>query len=286
MPGRWGPCPGGAGCPRQAGVIDSHCHLDVARFDADRPAVVERAWAAGLQGLLVPAIGPSAWEGLLGWPARDGRVQVALGIHPQLLPELPEALDDVQLERLDGLLQRGVACAVGECGLDGAVTAQAPLARQLKVLDGQLRLAHRHQLPLILHCQRAHPALQAWLERVRLPEAGAVLHSYSGGAERVSAYRAHGCWFSFAGPVSWAEARRPVEALRAVPAQWLLAETDAPDQTPAPYRGQRCEPAFLGEVVEAMARHRGVEREGLANQLSDNARRFFGRPFARAPAGR
>ena len=264
-------------------MIDSHCHLDVPRFDEDRPLALERAWQAGLLGLVIPAIGPEAWEPLLLWPRRDARVQVALGIHPQLLPELPEALDDVHLERLDALLGRGVACAVGECGLDGAAAAGAPLERQLRLLDGQLRLAHKHQLPLLLHCQKAHPALEAWLERVQLPPAGAVLHSYSGGAERVRNYRARGCWFSFAGPVTWPEARRPLEALRAVPTDCLLAETDAPDQSPAPHRGQRCEPAFLVQVVEAMAQHRGEDAAELAQRLAANARRFFGRPFAPPP---
>ena len=267
-------------------MIDSHCHLDVPRFDEDRALALERAWAAGLLGLVIPAIGPEAWEPLLLWPRRDVRVQVALGIHPQLLPELPEALDDVHLERLDALLGRGVACAVGECGLDGWTAAKAPLERQLRVLDGHLRLAHKHQLPLLMHCQKAHPALEAWLERVQLPAAGAVLHSYSGGAERVRNYRARGCWFSFAGPVTRPEARRPVEALRAVPTDRLLAETDAPDQTPMPHRGQRSEPAFLVQVVEAMARHRGEDGPELAARVAANARRFFGRPFAPTPGVR
>jgi TatD DNase family protein len=261
-------------------MIDSHCHLDVPRFDVDRREALQRAFEAGVLGLVIPAIGPEAWEALLLWPTEDARVQVALGIHPQLLPELPEALDDVHLERLDGLLSKGLACAVGECGLDGAAAAAAPLERQLRVLDGHLRLAHKHHLPLLLHCQKAHPALEAWLERVRLPTAGGVLHSYSGGAERVRSYRERGLWFSFAGPVSWPEARRPVEALRAVPADFLLAETDAPDQTPAPFRGQRSEPAFLLQVLDAMALHRGDDRAELAARVTANARRFFGRPFA------
>lgn len=245
-----------------------------------------RAWDAGVLGMVVPAIGPTAWEALLQWPARDARVQVALGIHPQLLPDLPEELDGAHLEVLDSLLLRGVACAVGECGLDGPTAERAPLERQLRVLDGHLRLAHKHHLPLILHCQRAHPALDTWLDRVRLPAAGAVLHSYSGGAERVAAYRARGLCFSFAGPVTWAEARRPVEALRAVPAEALLAETDAPDQTPTPHRGGRSEPAFLREVVQAMARHRGEDGAELSARVSANARRLFGRPFAPGPSVR
>ena len=256
-------------------MIDTHCHLDVPRFDPDREAVLAGAWAAGLEGLLIPAIGPEAWEPLLAWPGRDARVQVALGIHPQLLPELPEADDQRHLQALDGLLGRGLAAAVGECGLDGPSAAGASLDRQERVLRGHLELARAHRLPVLVHCFKAHPALQRILEDdwgVPL-----LLHSYSGSAELVPRYARRGCHFSFAGPVSFLEARRPVEAARAVPAELLHAETDAPDQAPHPHRGARSEPAYLPRVVEALAGARGVPVEALAGVLGANARRLFGR---------
>jgi len=237
--------------------------------------VLARAWEAGLRGILIPAIGPDAWESLLGLPGRDPRLQVALGIHPQLLPELPEADDDPALERLDGLLTRGGAVAVGECGLDGPSAPGAPMERQLRVLDAHAHLARKHRLPLLVHCQRAHPVLEDWLGRVALPEAGVVLHSYSGGPGRVAAYVARGCHLSYAGPVSWAEARKPLEALRLTPRDRLLVETDAPDQAPAPHRGGRNEPAFLVSVVEAIAAALGDPVTSTGALLSDNARRLF-----------
>jgi len=261
--------------PRAHRLIDTHCHLDVARFDADRGAVLARAWAAGLRGLLVPAIGPEAWEALLALPGKDGRLQVALGIHPQLLPELPEAGDGAALERLDALLTVGGAVAVGECGLDGPSAAGAPMERQLRVLDAHARLARKHGLPLLVHCQRAHPALEEWLGRAQLPGAGVVLHSYSGGPARVAGYVARGCHLSFAGPVSWPEARRPAEALRLTPRARLLVETDAPDQAPSPHRGGRNEPAFLVQVVEAVARALGEPVEATGHLVTENARSLF-----------
>jgi len=237
--------------------------------------VLARAWEAGLRGILIPAIGPDAWESLLGLPGRDPRLQVALGIHPQHLPELPEADDGPALERLDGLLTRGGAVAVGECGLDGPSAPGAPMERQLRVLDAHAHLARKHRLPLLVHCQRAHPVLEDWLGRVALPEAGVVLHSYSGGPGRVAAYVARGCHLSYAGPVSWAEARKPLEALRLTPRDRLLVETDAPDQAPAPHRGGRNEPAFLVSVVEAIAAALGDSVTSTGALLSDNARRLF-----------
>ncbi len=89
-------------------------------------------------------------------------------------------------------------------------------------------------------------------------------------------YLRHGAWFSFAGPVTFTEARRPLDALRAVPLERLLVETDAPDQAPHPHRGQRSEPAYLGLMVAAMARARGEPEGLLADALARNARTAFG----------
>ena len=260
-------------------MIDTHCHLDAERFEADRDAVLERAWAAGIEGLVVPGVAPETWDALLGWPARDARVQVALGIHPQALPDLPPAEDAAHLVRLDALLARGVACAVGECGLDGPSADRAPMERQVAVLEAHLRLACAHDLPVVLHCYKAHDVMLPLLQRVELPKRGVVLHSYSGGEGQVAAYARLGCWFSFAGPVTWEKARKPIDALRAVPRERLLLETDAPDQAPVPHRGGRCEPAHLAAVLEAAARGLGLQASELEALTSANARAVFGDRF-------
>ncbi|MFZ5468485.1 MAG: TatD family hydrolase [Myxococcota bacterium] len=257
-------------------MIDTHCHLDSPRFDADREEVLARAWARGLRGLVVPAIGPDGWEELLSLPSRDRRLQVGLGIHPQALPELPPADDERHLARLDELLSRKVAIAVGECGLDGPSAARAPMERQLRVFRAHLELARKHQLPLLVHCLRAHPELKALLEGLQPLPAGLLLHSYSGGAELARFYVKKGCHFSFAGPVTFEEARKPLEALRAVPFDRLMAETDAPDQAPHPHRGARSEPGYLPLVVEAMAKAYAQPVEALARATTENAQRFFG----------
>ncbi len=250
------------------------------RFDADRDEVLRRAWEAGLTGLVIPAIGPDAWEALLEWPARDARVQVALGIHPQLLPELSEADDERNLRRLDELLARGIAIAVGECGLDGPSESGASMERQLRVFDAHVALAQKHRLPLLVHCYRAHPHLLRYLNgpsprpSPRFAGRGSfmLLHSYSGSAELTPKYVAHGCHFSFTGPITFPEARRPLDALKAVPLDRLMAETDAPDQAPHPHRGMRNEPAHLPLVIDAMEH---ALEQPLRATLLENTRRFF-----------
>lgn len=260
-------------------MIDTHCHIDSPRFDPDRDEVLARARQAGVTCLVVPSLGPDTWEPLLGWaagrPTTGGpEIRVALGIHPQLLPVLDPRDDERHLDRLEALLARGAATAIGECGLDGPSISGAPMERQVAVLRAQLSLARRFGLPVLLHCLRAHDPLLALLGEESLP-AGGVLHSYSGSAEQVRAYLRYPLHFSMAGPITYERARKPVLAVRAIPRERLLVETDAPDQTPRPFQG-RCEPAHLTRVVDAVAQALGVEAGEVAAVSSHNARELFG----------
>jgi len=247
-------------------VIDSHCHLDVAAFDRDRGEVIARALGAGVTGVLVPAIRPRTWCGLRA----DGIVRVAIGIHPQIVPELAadERCDQAALERA-----AHDAAAIGECGLDGAT---AEPERQLAIFRAHIRAARALGKPLVLHVLRAHDVAPRILREERAYEVGGVLHSYSGGAALVPVYRDLGLAFSFAGPITYANARRPIEAARAIPEDLLLAETDAPDQAPAAFRGQRSEPAMLRHVIDGLARARDAEPAAIAALTRANAERLFG----------
>ncbi|MEZ4363871.1 MAG: TatD family hydrolase [Kofleriaceae bacterium] len=262
-------------------MIDTHCHLDVPRFDADREAALARAQRAGVLGILVPAIRPATWPALLALAAarQAGGVRVALGVHPQIVPELPE--QEARRGDPDALCAAiaeanaahpGLVVAVGECGLDGGT---ADLAAQERRFRAQLRSARALRLPVIIHVLRAHHLAPPILRQERVHEFGGVLHSYSGGADLVPVYRDLGLCFSFAGPVTYPGARRPVAAARAVDEPLLLAETDAPDQAPAPHRGQRCEPAMVADVLDGLAAARGQAAAHLRAVTTANAQRVF-----------
>jgi TatD DNase family protein len=143
------------------------------------------------------------------------------------------------------------------------------------VLQAQLELARSHGLPAIVHCFHAHPELRALLERDGPPPAGLVIHSYSGGPELVKIFTRLGCHFGLAGPVTYANSRRPLGSARAIPSERLMLETDAPDQAPTPHRGQRSEPAFLPHIAQAIADARGVPLAELVAQTTANAVRLF-----------
>jgi TatD DNase family protein len=252
-------------------MIDTHCHLDVAAFDADRDAVIARATAAGVVGLLIPGIRPRSWDevrALARHHAAAG-MRFALGIHPQIVPELsPDELAGDLTARLADAAHDAVA--IGECGLDGGTGAHA---LQEQIFRAHVRAARATQKPLVLHVLRAHDAAPLIL-REEGPVAG-VLHSYSGGPDLVGVYRDLGLAFSFAGPVTYANARRPIAAARAVPAELLLAETDAPDQAPQAHRGGRSEPAFVIDVIAGLAAIRGATAQEIAALTTANARRIF-----------
>ena len=258
-------------------IVDTHCHLDLPAFDADRAEAVARARAAGVAAIVVPAIRPRTWDALVALAAATPGLAIALGVHPQVVPALDDderalARDpDALAARIAAIAARAPVVAVGECGLDGATGARA---LQEEILRAHLQASRTLGLPALLHVFRGHDAAPAIL---RAERAAGVLHSYSGGAGLVGVYAGLGLAFGFAGPVSYPEARRPVEAARAVPAELLLAETDAPDQAPAPHRGGRSEPAFAREVVAALAAARGASFAEVAALTTRNALRVLPR---------
>jgi TatD DNase family protein len=257
-------------------VIDTHCHLDVAAFDPDRAEVLCRARAAGVAGIVVPAIRPRTWSALVELAHTQPLVWAALGVHPQVVPELDadELAEDLpaQLARAIDEAGRRIV-AVGECGLDGATGDRE---RQEHIFRAHIRAARMVKRPLVIHVLKAHDVAPRILREERAADVGGVLHSYSGGEQLVAVYRDLGMCFSFAGPVTYDNARKPVAAARAVPDELLLAETDAPDQAPAPHRGGRSEPAFVADVIEGLARARGTTAAEMAKLTTANATRLFG----------
>ncbi len=252
-------------------MIDTHCHVDALAFEPDRAAVIARATAAGVIGMLVPAIRPRTWHPLGELVRRHAAAGLrhAVGIHPQIVPEL--VAGELAADLTEQLARdAGEAIAIGECGLDGATGAHA---LQEQIFRAHLRAARATGKPLVIHVRRAHDAAPRIL-REEGPVTG-VLHSYSGGADLVPVYRDLGLAFSFAGPVTYANARRPVAAARIVPAELLLVETDAPDQAPAVHRGGRSEPAYLPAVIASLATARGVSPAEIAALTTANARRLF-----------
>jgi TatD DNase family protein len=260
--------------------FDSHCHLDFPEFDSDRDAVWQRARSLGVEEAFVPGVLPEQWSELGRVAHSLPGARVGIGIHPRLLADLSEAESGEALARLPEAYERVGAVAVGECGLDARAThgEKPDLTRQLAVLEPQLKAARELDAPLVLHVVSAHgPALEL-LQRFGPFPAGGVVHSYSGPLDLVPRYARLGLSFGFSAAVCRERAPRVHSAVRAVPAERLLLETDAPDQLPRGERKRgrtRTEPSDLLLVAGAVAKLRGVELEELARITTENARALF-----------
>ncbi|MEO0321554.1 MAG: TatD family hydrolase [Myxococcota bacterium] len=256
-------------------LVDAHCHLDLPAFDADREAVVSRALEAGIAGLVLPGTEPRRWPGLAA--LRDAlpmRAAVALGVHPEWLRALDDVALDAALGALPVALRELSAAGLGETGLDKRIEADVPAARQARACAAQLAVARAADLPLVLHVVHRHGAMLKLLDAAG-PVRGMV-HAFAGPAELVPAYVERGFLLSVGGAVTRPNARRVRAAVRAIPRDRLLLETDAPDMTPTGAETTRNEPAHLTRVLAAVADVRGEALEAVAAATGDNARRLFG----------
>jgi TatD DNase family protein len=253
-------------------LIDSHCHLDVGEFDADRDAVVERARACGVVLQVVPAISASGWPKLREVCASFDGLHAAYGLHPMYLDEH----EDAHLEALAGWIERERPVAVGECGLDYFIDG-LDRERQQRFFDGQLALAVERGLPVIVHARRAVDAVIASIRR----HAGVrgVVHSFSGSPEQAQQLWDLGFLIGLGGPLTYERASRLRKLAAGMPLEFLLLETDAPDQPDAGHRGQRNEPARLRSVLDTVAALRGESSEAIAAATTANAQRLFGLPM-------
>jgi TatD DNase family protein len=259
-------------------MFDSHCHLHDSRVD-EVAAQIARAKACGVRHMLLAGVDPDGWRMEDELARAHPELVVSYGVHPQAVASLTEA----QATEAVAFLERELIAptmtapvAIGEIGLDGLDQHRASLALQERIFLAQIALAKMHALPVVLHVLRMHGRALELLEAAApLPRAG-VLHSSSAPAELVPRYLALGLSLSFAGAVTSPSARRVRAALLAVPRERLLVETDAPDQTPFSRRPQRNEPAFLVEIIAAIAQIRGESPSEVARYTFDNACRLFG----------
>jgi TatD DNase family protein len=249
-------------------LIDSHCHLDVGEFDADRAGVVGRARACGVVFQIVPAISAAGWPKLREVCASFDGLHAAFGLHPMYLDEHEE----VHLEALAGWIERERPVAVGECGLDYFVDG-LDRERQQHFFDGQLQLAVEYGLPVIVHARRAVDAVIASIRRH--PGVRGVVHSFSGSPEQARQLWDLGFLVGLGGPITYERASRLRKLVAGMPLEFLLLETDAPDQPDAWHRGKRNEPARLRRVLDTVAGLRGEPPEAIAAATTANARRLF-----------
>jgi len=249
-------------------LIDSHCHLDVEEFDADRETVYQRAAAAGVRDIIVPGIHAAGWPRLLDLCRRHTGLHPALGLHPVYLAQhRPEHLDE-----LERLLRTERPVAIGEIGLDFALKELDP-EQQQHYFRAQLELAVRHRLPVILHVRKSHEQVLQLLAELR--PAGGICHAFNGSLEQGLRYHRLGFRLGFGGMLTFERSSKLRRLAGALPLESLVLETDAPDLTVASHRFERNSPEYLPEIAATLAQLRGLSLQQIADQTSHNLRSLF-----------
>jgi TatD DNase family protein len=271
-------------------LTDTHCHLDLNKFDEDRETVIQRAVEAGVSRILIPALEHESSLSAIKLAESHPPLFAAVGFHPTDLDKFSEqAFDEVKQ-----LASHPKVVAIGEIGIDYYwIKEREQRAFQLEALQQQLTFAAAINKPVIIHMREQEDAWlgQASLDLLRilsewhreleaqdhpLAEKPGVLHSFNGNLETAQKALALHFYIGVTGPVTYKNAEEKRNIIKQIPLTQLLIETDAPFLTPVPHRGKRNEPAFVRYIADKIAEIHKTTREQVAEITARNAAHLFG----------
>jgi TatD DNase family protein len=284
-------------------LTDTHCHLDLEKFDPDRAAVLARAVRAGVERIIIPSLSLSSSRTVVELARSHPMLYAAVGVHPtEALTWTEQTKNELRALTSGTFGTSGTSgpsessgaskiIAIGEIGLD-YYWDSAPHDIQKNVLLEQLNLASETGLPVLLHLRETRDAqygscaddlmqiLEKWVAGLRsdrhpLAERPGVLHSFSGTLELARVALSLGFYIGVTGHVTFENASRQQEIIANVPLECLLIETDSPFQAPFPYRGKRNEPAYGCLIADKIALLHSCSLDMVAAVTSENARRLF-----------
>ncbi|HYR40929.1 MAG TPA: TatD family hydrolase [Methylomirabilota bacterium] len=252
-------------------LFDTHAHLHFPDFADDLDAVLERARAEGVRGMVTIGTDRESNRAVVELAGRRPEIWATVGIHPHDAAEATEA----DFEEMEGLARSEArVVGLGEMGLD-FFRNLSPRDVQESVFRRQLALARVVAKPVVIHCRDAHAETLAILRDEKAGETGGVMHCFSGDVEVARRCLDLGLLISLAGPVTYKNARALPDVARFVPADHLVVETDCPYLPPTPHRGKRNEPAYVALTAARIAELRGVDAGELGDITTRNAARLF-----------
>lgn len=254
-------------------MIDSHAHLDYDVFDEDREAMISRALESGITHILNICLGPEAdkMERAMAMSELHPGFYSAVGVHPHDA----DKMTDECLTRLRTYTERDKVIAIGEIGLDYYYD-HSDREAQKRVFADLLDLAIDTNLPVSIHTRNAHEDTFKLLKEKQVFErVGGIIHCFTGKPAEAEEFVSIGAHISFSGIVTFKKAVEVAEAVKRVPMERILIETDAPFLTPEPYRGKRNEPAFVQYVAARIASIKGISTDEVATTALKNFKKLF-----------
>ncbi len=255
-------------------LIDTHTHLDDARYESDREAMIARAREAGVDTMITIGCDLATSRSAVALAGHYPFVYASIGVHPHEVKHIA----DNWYDELRQLARETKVVAYGEIGLDYHYNHSDPELQRRRFRE-QIQLARELKLPVIIHTREAQDDTIRILKEERASEIGGVFHCFSGDAWLAKDALELGFYLSFSGILTFQNATMLRDIARTVPADRLLIETDCPYLTPIPHRGKRNEPAYVKYVAETLAtitpHGGGMTAEDIGRLTSDNARRLF-----------
>lgn len=245
-------------------LIDTHCHLDAAEFDADRDIVAQTARQSNVSVIVVPAVERANFGAVASVCREYPGCVAAYGIHPMYVAKARE--EDIQV--LHETITREQPIAVGEIGLDRFV-AERDDTQQLYYFVEQLKIAQTADLPVLLHARRAIDPILQQLRRVRV--CGGIAHAFNGSQQQAEEFIKLGFKLGFGGAMTFPRAQRIRKLAATLPLDSIVLETDAPDMSPEWKVGARNTPDQLPRIAQTLALLRGVPLSVIAEATTANA---------------
>jgi TatD DNase family protein len=256
-------------------LIDTHTHLDDARYEPDREAMIARAREAGVESMITIGCDLATSRSAVALANQHPFVYASIGVHPHEVKHIEDGWYD-EFRKLARDTTKIVA--YGEIGLDYHYNHSDPELQRRRFRE-QIQLARELKLPVIIHTREAQDDTIRILKEERASEIGGVFHCFSGDAWLAKDAIELGFYLSFSGILTFQNATMLREIAKTVPADRLLIETDCPYLTPIPHRGKRNEPAYVKHVAETLASITSngstVTAEDIGRLTSENARRLF-----------
>lgn len=252
-------------------LFDTHAHFCDEQYDKDRDEVIARAVQSGVEYIVTVSSDIATSVENITLTQNYDVFYAAIGVHPHNVIDLNNNI----ISALIDFASFPKVVAIGEIGLDYFYN-NSPREAQKIWFSKQLSLAKDLKLPVIVHNREAHEDTIAILKSENAKEVGGVLHCFSGSVEVAREALNMNFMISFAGPVTFKNANKLLEAVKYVPDDMLLIETDSPYLSPEPYRGKRNESSYIKQIAQKIAKLKGKSFEYIAERTTSNGKRLFG----------
>jgi TatD DNase family protein len=253
-------------------LIDTHAHLYLEQFDADREAMMQRAFEQGVQRIYLPNVDSSTTDSMLALEAAyPAHCFAMMGLHPCSVKENYEE----ELAHVKAWLWKRDFCAVGEIGTD-LYWDKTFYEQQVDAFQRQMEWAKELDRPIVIHCRESIELTIDLVRKAKTEKLRGIFHCFSGTEEQAKAIIDLGFHLGIGGVLTYKKAGLE-EVLTKVPLSALVLETDSPYLAPVPFRGKRNESAYIHQIAAKLASVYSVSLEQIAEQTSRNAHLIFGK---------